>query len=350
MRSLSSLFIRFLIFGFWIFVIGLFLLLPTIGSFFTSQKSLTIFTWPLLLDAAYLKKFEQETGIKLYITYFENGPSLITKLNATQAKGYDIIFPDDHSLKLLIEQKLLKKIDHSKLSFWHNLNSQLLHTYADPNNDYSIPYYWAAYGIGYNKQLIKDVPTGWQNLFEPGCSGSCVCMTDDPREAILITAQHLFGSIDALKNKEAQELVKQTLIKQKKFVEVYTISRADNLLQNKSCGLAVIMSPEIYRLAKEESRVDIIIPQSSFIVLDSLAVPIGSQKEEMIYTFINYLYQNKVIKHHIENFGYCSPLMGIELENQEKFCPLVNFKSFNFLQDVISDDEMNNLWIEVLAS
>lgn len=347
-------FVRFFIFCFWAAVIVIFLFLPTIGSYFKKEKSLTIFSWPSLLDPVYLKNFEKETGIKLSITYFENGPALLSKVFATQGRGYDLIIPDDHSLELLIQKGLVKKIDSSKLNFYDQLNPELLGHYADPNNEYSIPYYWGIYGIGYNADSFagSKLDDTWGVLFDPVLNqGNRVCMTDDPREAILITAQYLFGTIDALKNPESREKVKQALIQQKKFIEVYTISRSDSLLQSKSCGLAVIMSPELWRLAREHPNFNMIVPrEGSFVVIDSMAIPAVSDKDEMIYQFLNYLYSHDVMHHHIENFGYCSPLSTVQIPDQENFCPIKRFKEFDFLRNVISDEEINAMWIEVLAA
>jgi len=325
---------------------------PTLTTFFKPEKSLTIFSWPLLLDPIYLKQFEKETGIKLYITYFENGPALLSKVTSTNGRGYDIIIPDDHSLQLLIEQGLVKKIDRSKLNFWNNLNPLLLNTYADPLSEYSIPYYWGVYGIGYDQNIFPELPFySWKLLFDAKlCAQSRICMTDEPREAILLTAKYLFGSIDALKDPGAREQVKQALIKQKKHVEVYSISRSDNLLQSKSCGLAAIMSPEISRLHRDNPTINMVIPQEgSFVVIDFMAIPAATQKDEMIYQFLNYLYQSEVVKHHVASFGYCSPLTTID-QKHEKFCPIDHFKDFDFFRPVISDDEINSLWIDVLAS
>lgn len=342
------------IFFFWAITIALFLMLPTLLQPFKQKRSLTIFSWPLLLDPVYLKQFEQETGIKIYITYFENGPALLSKVAATHGTGYDIIIPDDHSLELLIQQKLVKKIDHARLNFWNELNPALLNIYADPNNEYSIPYYWGVYGIGYDQDLFKNgpPPAHWSTLFDPKiCPESRICMTDDPREAILLTAQYLFGSIDALKNKEAREHVKNSLIRQKKQVEVYTTSRSDNLLQSKSCGLAAIMSPDIWRLHKEHPNISMVIPEEgSFVVVDSIALPATTEKDEMIYQFLNFLFKKEVVAHHIETFGYCSPLTDLMPSDQATFCPIERFKTFDFFRNVISDDEINALWIEVLAA
>ena len=135
-----------------------------------------------------------------------------------KGSGYDIIIPDDHSLELLITKMVIKKIDKTKLIL-ADINPVLLNIYADPHNEYSIPYYWGVYGIGYDQDVFKNgpPPAQWKSLFIKGaCPGIRICMTDDPREAILLTAQYLFGTIDALKNKEAREQVKQAAYYSKK--------------------------------------------------------------------------------------------------------------------------------------
>lgn len=351
MKSISMPLLRFGIFCFWTIAIGIFLVIPSIRSRFVHERSLSIFTWPLILDPIYLTRFEKETGIKLYITYFESSSALLNKLLANRGYGYDIIIPDDRSLELLIQHSLVKKIDMTKLDFFDAVNPFLLGTYADPYNHYSLPYYWGAYGIGYDMDRFKNtLPTSWSILFEKNLCAS-ICMSDDPREAIMVTAQFLFGTIDALKNKDAREKVKKLLIDQKKQVEIYTVAPADSLLQNKSCGIATIMSPDMSRLMRGHDNFDIIFPkEGSFIVIDSIAIPSTSGKDDLIYQFINYLYRPEIVLHHITTFGYCSPLSSVQLPELEKLCPVDTFRSFDFFRNVISDDEINEIWIEVLAA
>ena len=343
---------RFLIFCLWIVAIGSFLVLPSLVNKFRFQQSITIFTWPMMLDPIYLKKFEKETGIKLYITYFENGPALLSKIVATKGSGYDLIIPDDHSLQQLIEKRLIQKIDKNKLSFWNDIRPELLGSYADPLNEYSIPYYWAMYGIGYDESALTQPPTdSWGTLLNPAhnCYGH-ICMTDDAREAVMVTALYLFGSIEALKDKVAVQKVKETLIAQKQFVEVYSISRSDSLLQSKSCLFAMITSPELWRLNREHPQYKFIKPkEGSLVVVDSMAISKGSDKQELVYQFLNYLYKDEVLMHHVQNFGYCSPLSTVT-GPQEQICTSDTFKQLHFMKSVISDNDINQLWIEVLAS
>lgn len=355
MNSFVALFYRRLaIVLFWLMIIAGFLFLPIIYRSFNKRATLTIFTPPLLLDSTYIKKFEEKTGVKVILAYFENGAALLSKLAAVDGKGYDLILPDDHTLELLIQQSALKKIDKTKLHFWNDIHPSLLNTYFDPDNKFTVPYYWGVYGIGYDSNIFTNgLPdNSWGVLFDKSlCPDGRICMTDEPREAILIAARYLFGSIDELKKPEAQEAVKQLLIKQKKQVEVYTLSRADTLLQTNSCALATIASPEAWRLSHANPEIKMIIPkEGSFLVMDSFAIPRNATNDSVIYEFLNFIFEQESIKHHSHMYGFCSPLNTVQLSDQETFCPINEISSFDFFREVISDKRINELWIEVLAA
>ncbi len=175
-------------------------------------------------------------------------------------------------------------------------------------------------------------------------------MTDDAREAVMVTALYLFGTVEALKDKAALQKIKETLIAQKKLVEVYSISRSDSLLQSKSCLMAMITSPELFRLNRERPQFKFLKPkEGSLVVVDSMAISAGSDKDDLVYQFLNYLYKDGVIRYHTQNFGYCSPITTVTSE-QENICSADIFKQLHFMKSIISDDEINQLWIEVLGS
>lgn len=335
---------------FWLLVLFGFLLLPQGINYFKQQKTLTIFTWPLMLDPIYLKKFEQETGIKLYITYYDSSSALLSKLKASKGSGYDLIIADDHTAELIIQNNLVKKVDWSKISFKNQINPFLQSRYFDPHNAYCIPHYWGFCGIGYDAEFFNEqTPEAtWGLVFDPKLISSNICMTDDPREALMITAQYLYGSIDALKDPEKVKNIKKTLLQQKKYVEVYSNARADNLLQTKSCPIAVIMSPEVQRLQKEHKNIRFLSPQEGgFLVIDLFLFSQATKKDDLAYQFLNYLYKPEVIAHHSKLFGYCPPLMSHTLS--ESFCNVYQ-NNYDFFRNVIPDREINNIWIEILAA
>ena len=59
-------------------------------------------------------------------------------------------------------------------------------------------FYRGVYGIGINKNYFKyGMPSAdWQMLFNASKNGYRVGMTDEAREAILLAAFYLFGTID----------------------------------------------------------------------------------------------------------------------------------------------------------
>ncbi len=338
--------VRLAIVIFWAVIILCFLQLPNLNL--GAQKTLYIATWPLTLDAQYIHAFEKETGIKLEITYFERSEELYSKLKATKGHGYDIILPSDYTVALLIKEGLLKKLDRSKLTFWDKLDPRLLGNYFDPYNDYSIPFFWGVYGIGYNKEIYgENPPSSWSLLFDEYASR--VVMADTPREVVFMTAQYLFGSLDALKAPGAQEQVRKLLIAQKPRVSLYTDERIDDLLSSENSTLAFGLSTDISRAEARNHRIGFLIPdEGSFFIIDSIAIAKHSRNTDLAYTFINYLYQLEVIGHHVSLFNMCSPLK----QTQEKsgYCPDNDvFHKLHFLQDVITEDELNSIWINLLS-
>jgi spermidine/putrescine transport system substrate-binding protein len=346
-KLLKKIYIRSIIVLFWVAISLFFLQLPHIVSLFSSKKTLYIATWPLLIDARYIQKFEKDTGIKVEMTYFERSEELYSKLKATGGRGYDIIFPSDYTVNLLIKEGLLKKIDRSKLDFWHRLDTRLLGNYYDPLNEYSIPFFWGVFGLGFNKKIYGEHPDpSWQLLFSP--ESKHIVMSDNPRESVLISAQYLFGNVQALKDVQARDAVKKLLKEQKIRVDVYTDERVDDLLSTENNQLALGLATDISRATRRNRNIGFLVPkEGSFFIIDSVAIPKNST-QELAYMFINYLYRQEVMNHHIQMYQMCSPLLDTI---KSDICDLdaQQFERLNFLTDAISEKEFNEIWIDVLA-
>lgn len=347
----STAIVRVGIVAFWTLTILAIYQLPNRIYSFGEQKTLYILSWPLFLDAQYFVEFEKQTGITLKISYFEHSEELLSKVKATGGAGYDIIFPVDYTVEILIKQGLLQKLDKDKLTFWHDLDTRLLYKYFDPMNDFTIPFYWSAYAIGVNKKLFGDEPPKtWGLIFDKKYNPSHIVMTDGAREAILTAALYLFGSIDPLKEAYAQKLVRDTLLQQKAWVDLYSEERVEELLVSENNMLAFGLSGELSRAMSQNENIKVFIPeQGSFLVIDSAAILKNSKNVDLAYTFINYLYQPDVIDHHVRRYSMSSPIIS----NKEKSCYSPSdedFKKLNFLVDIISEDGLNNIWIDLLAN
>jgi len=348
-----SFIIRSIFFAFWLgIILGLFWL-PTILNQFRYDRSLTIFTWPLVLDARYLKKFEQKTGIKLYISYYETNEEMLTKLQATKHHGYDLVIPSSGTVQKMIQHGMLKKLDHSKLSFIDRILPLLTHHPYDFNNDYSIPYYWGILGIGYDTTYFGDtVPNSWSWLFDKDRAPSAICMTNDPREAILIASQYLFGSIQAVQDSAALNKIRELLIQQKKWVNLYSDALTEIVLASHSIPISAAVSSDIFRAKEEYPHIDFVVPkEGGFLQIDSFAIPVGTKKDDLIYEFLNFMYEEEVVEYHATKFGFYTPVID-DIEKTPVFqkISLERFVQLEFFENIIPIKQMNKIWIEVLGS
>jgi len=353
--SFKQIVARLMIIGFWGSVILLFLFSPRLLKFFRKERSLTVFTFPMVLDADFLAKFEKETGVKLHISYYENNDELLVKLRETKGRGYDIVIPSDYAVELLIKEGLLKKLDKSKLTFLSAIDPIFLNLYFDPNNEYSFPYLWEIYNIGFNKNAFKaGVPeASWDLVFDQKRVKGRIGMMNNAREAILLAAYALFGTIDNLTSEQLQQ-VKTLLIKQKKWVEAYTDLRSDYLLVSGTCPIAVGMSGEIWHAARFDENIDFLIPkEGTFLVVDSIALAAKSRKQDMAYAFINYLFKSEVVSHHANRYSLFPATKNVKLPDffvKSMAKIKKSEKKMNFFRNVLSEKQLNDIWIELKAN
>lgn len=346
---------KLLIIIFWIGIFFGFLYVPMVFQFWKNDKSLNVATWTDMLDEDMIKRFEKETGIVINLSYFDNNDELLVKIRETKGQGYDLIIPSDHTVQLLAHDGLLQPLDKSKITVWDRVNPRLLGAYFDPENIYSIPYYWGIYGIGVNKDYFHGImpEASWNLIFKPLNPFAKISMLDNPREAILLTAFALFGTIENLDNKQL-EAVKQRLIEQKKWVEAYTEYRADYLLLSTTCPVVVSTSAYMFRLMGVQKNVEFIIPtEGTFTVTDNWVIPTASNHQELVYQFINFLYQPDVIEHHFNVFTFIPATIDIETL-------LVDYPSIYeahtnqqtqllYFKNVLSKTILNDIWIALKA-
>ena len=347
-------FIRLLVVAFWGGVIFLFLFAPRAVTFLGPKKSLTIFTFPLLVDAQRLAEFEARTGIKLYIHYYENNDELLAKLySAGGDNGYDIIFPSDYAVKTLLSKgTMLQKIDRSRLNFWKRLNPKLLGHSFDPKNEYSIPYQWEIYGVGFNQTFFgKKIPDAtWRLVFDERVGPDRVGMINNAREVVALASLYLFGKVKRLNNQELEQ-VKKLLIEQKKRVEVYTDLQANYLLYSKMCPIAVCTASDIWR--EDVPDLGFFVPrEGGFVVIDNICVPTSCKNVDIVYQFINFLYESDVMTHHADLYAIWPTLLDVQgKEGGRKLMEqsLKKFDTFQFFRHVASEQQLDDLWIALKA-
>jgi spermidine/putrescine transport system substrate-binding protein len=330
--------------------IYLFLHIPTFIDYFRTQKSINVLAWPSVMDAEYFQEFEKKTGIKVYLTYFDSYEELVVKLRAGGG-DYDLVMAADYVVNILKEEGLVKKIDRQKIDFWQSLYKPLLGLYYDRLNEYTIPFAWEIYGIGINTDYFKDAmpPATWGLLFDPAIAPARLGMLDDAREVVSIAALYLFGK--KKKNDitdDELEKVKQLLLAQKKLVAMYTDLRTDYLLASGTVPVVLGISSNIYNAMRQRKNIQFLLPkEGSFLVIDVMLLPHTTQKENLVYEFLNYLYKPEILQKYADRYNFFPVRDGVtSCENRFFLTPAQSlFSSLRFFNYAISEQQLRDLWI-----
>lgn len=354
MNTINKWLIRSVFVLLWVGIIYGFLHLPALYEYFVPQKRIKILAFADILNADYLADFEKQTGIEVQVNYFENNQELFVKLRESQEAGYDLIMPSEYVVELLRAEGLLKKIDTKQLTFWPDMYPALLNHNFDPHNEYTVPYFWGIYGLGYDQDYygVTPPPATWGLIFDPALMPPCIGMIDDVREMILLAGLYLYDDIRNLQSEQLGE-IQELLMAQKPWVRAYSDMRTDYVLIAKTCPISVVVSSDIARTMRYYKNIKFLLPEEgSFALIDSFAVPATSNKDEYVYAFLNYLFSPEVLQKYINKFGFFPPTRAVQ-------SPDVNFpytepthelfEKLNFVSTKISDAELNKIWISLKA-
>ncbi|HEX4069272.1 MAG TPA: spermidine/putrescine ABC transporter substrate-binding protein [Candidatus Babeliales bacterium] len=328
-----------------------FLSLGHLTKLLHQEKSINVLVWGQVLDKEFLSDFEQETGIRVNMSYIENNEELFAKLHSTESHDYDLVMPSDWAVELLIKDGLIKKLDRSKISAWDNVYPTLCHHYFDPGNEYTIPFFWSLMGLGVNKFCWnkESIPQTWGLIFDQQIMPKRIGMIENPRAFILLAAFYLFGEVRSFNNNEI-DAVKKLLITQKSHVEIYTDSRSEYVLAAGDVSVGVVLSSDLLKIMKRFENIDFIIPhEGAFAIIDSFAITTISEKDDFVYAFLNYLFRPDIVEKYVNKFDFF-PAVQLDIVYDDRFAQLTEptdtlFNKIYFFKDVIPKEVVNDILI-----
>ena len=114
------------------------------------EKVLNVYNWSDYIGEETLKKFTEETGIKVNYDVYDANETLEAKLMAGSS-GYDVVIPTAAPfLSNFIQAGAVQKLNKGKIPNLKNLDPALMSRVitSDPGNQYAAIYQWGTTGIG----------------------------------------------------------------------------------------------------------------------------------------------------------------------------------------------------------
>lgn len=284
-------------------ILVLFILLFTCGCGNNDGRVLNVLNWSSYIPNEVISDFSKESGIKVNYSTYSSNEELLAKISSSKEGTYDLIFPSDYMLEVMIRREMLDAMDTSELENFNNLNENYLGLEYDKNNEYSIPFIAASTVISYNREVIKDDIISYNDLLNPKYKNEIV-LIDDQR--IIIGMALLANGFDMNSvDEEELEIAKNWLKELRKNLKAFDSDSPKNFLITKEASIAVLWNAEGALANMQNSNIKNIFPLEGFALsIDNFAIPKGAKNKSEIYEFIDYILRPEVMAKIVSSYPY----------------------------------------------
>jgi spermidine/putrescine transport system permease protein len=269
-----------------------------------AERELNLYIWSGYIAPETLRRFEERHGVRVNIDLYDSNEALLAKVQAGNA-GYDVLCPSNYVVEVLVQQRLLRALDHSALPHLANVDPRFLDRSYDPGNRHSVPYVWGTAGIGYRRSKAGHVDS-WAALWDPRFKGR-ILMLDDAREALGAALRWKGYSLNTT-DPASLEMARGLLIQQKPLVRTYNTSNYEDILLSGDVWLAHGWSGQFAKAMEQDADIDYVIPrEGSSLFLDNLVVPADAPHPELAHAFLDYTMEAEVAAEICATMRYSTP-------------------------------------------
>lgn len=318
------------------------------------QKILHIYNYGSYIDPDLLTQFTKQTGYQVSYETYDSNESMMVKLKQG-GSNYDLVFPSEPFVTKLAQDQLLASLDPQKIRGLENLNPILLNQSFDPNNHYSLPYFWGTTGIMYNTKVFsKDEVDTWAKLWAPKMKDQ-VMLIDAPRESIGMGLQAL-GYSENDHDPAHIQAAREKLAALAPNVKAVLNDEIRAYVTSGEANVAVAYSGVADYAHAINPDIDYVIPKDGGSVwTDNMSIPKNAQNKAGAYAFINFLLDPKNAAQNAEYVAYSSPNLAAkkylskEITSDKILYPqrskLAKVEHYENLTDKTVQDYSNN-WLE----
>lgn len=281
-------------------------------------QELHLYNWGEYMGENFISGFEDLTGATVVVDYFDSNETMYIKV--ANGEPYDILVPSDYMIERLIQEDLIQKLDKDKITCMNELVDAVKGLPYDPNNEYSIPYFWGTVGIVYDKTKVSeaDLEKEGYNIFLDTKYKGDIYLYDSERDSFMMALKALGYSMNTKDEKELEEAY-NWLVKCVETMEpeIVTDEIIDNMAQGRK-ALGLIYSGDAAYVMSENENMGFYMPETGTnLWSDAMVIPKNAENVELAHEFINYACSYEAAMDNSSFVGYTSA-------NQEVMDELAN--------------------------
>ncbi len=265
--------------------------------------------------------FEEQTGATVIVENFDSNEQAYIKV--TNGESYDIIIPSDYMIMRLMDEGYLQKLDKSLITCWDELDEAVLSPAFDPDNEYSISYFWGTVGIVYDKTKVseEDLKEQGYGIFLNEKYKGDIYLYDSERDSFMMALKDLGYSMNTENEEELQEAY-EWLVQCVTTMEpeIVTDEIIDNMAQGRK-ALGLCYSGDATYIMSENENMGFYMPEEGTNRwYDSMVIPTTAESYELAHEFMNFISSYDMAYANSDWVGYTSPNLAVkeDLSSEEE--------------------------------
>ena len=324
------------------------------------SDTLKVYNWGEYIGESVISDFEKEFGVKVVYEVFDSNEMMYTKLQAGDA--YDVLVPSDYMIERLMNEEMLQPLDLSLIPNISNLADGVKNLPYDPDNTYSVPYFWGSVGIVYNQNNVDaaDLEAEGYNILKNEKYADKIYMYDSERDSFMVAFKALGYSMNTQNPDEIQAAYEWLMEQRKTMNPAYVADEVIDGMINGNKDMAVVYSGDAATILAENEEMGFFLPnEGTNLWSDAMVIPANAENPKLAHEFINYILTYEASMDNSETVGYASSNQevldelsgeGGYFEGNEAYLPRDGYDKDEVFEDnQVLKEQLTQLWIKVKA-
>lgn len=281
----------------------------SVVAFAEEKIVLNVYNWGEYIEQATIDMFEEKYPyIDVNYTTFDSNESMYSKI-VSGAASYDIVIPSEYMVSKLIQEDMLAELNFSNIPNYKHIGEAYKNLASDPENKYSVPYFWGTVVVIYNSQFVseEDVKDESLELLWNKKYAGKILMFDNPRDSFGISLTRLGFSMNSGNEKEWQAAAK-ALSEQKPIVQAYVMDAIFDKMESGEAWIAPYYAGDALVIQETNPDIQFYIPkEGTNLFVDSMCILKTTEHQKEAELFINFMCEPEIGAMNADTVGYATP-------------------------------------------
>jgi spermidine/putrescine transport system substrate-binding protein len=272
-----------------------------------SSRVLNVFIWSDYIKTDLIERFEKKYDCNVVVDTYDSNESMYAKLSLGGG-GYDVIFPSNYFMQVMVPQGMVKKLDKSKIDNLKHLDPSYLSRLTTDFLDFGVPYMISSTGILYRKDRIKQFESdpSWSIFGDSEYKGR-MTMLNDSREVFAAALSYLGFDINTTNKDKIQQAIK-VILNWKKNLAKFESEQYKTGIASAEYLVSQGYNGDSLQVMQEISELGFAYPKEGISVsVDYAVISADTPNPDLAYQFINFLLEPEVAAENMEFTYFLSP-------------------------------------------